>query len=66
MTIGLTKAARAALSRRGLLAGTVALAGVAGLPPGAARAQGGAYPLAEFFKPTMSGGAACQDSREVT
>ena len=67
MTIGLSKAARAALSRRGLLAGTVALAGMAALPPGVARAhgaqdQGGAYPLAEFFKPTMSGGAALSPS----
>ncbi len=62
MTIGLTKAARAALSRRGLLAGTVALAGVAALPPGVARAQDGAYPLSEFFKPTMSSGAALSPS----
>ena len=42
MTIGLTKAARAALSRRGLLVGTAALAGVAALPPGVAYAQGAA------------------------
>ena len=62
MTIGLTKAAQAALSRRGLLAGTAALAGMAALPPGVARAQGGAYPLAEFFKPTKSGGAALSPS----
>ncbi len=62
MTIGLTKAARAALSRRGLLAGTVALAGMAALPPGVARAQGAAYPLSEFFKPTMSSGAALSPS----
>jgi pimeloyl-ACP methyl ester carboxylesterase len=62
MTIGLSKAARAALSRRGLLAGTVALAGMAALPPGVARAQGGAYPLAEFFKPTRSSGAALSPS----
>ena len=62
MTIGLTKAARAALSRRGLLVGTAALAGVAALPPGVARAQGAAYPLGEFFKPTMSSGAALSPS----
>lgn len=62
MTIGLTKAARAVLSRRGLLAGTAALAGVAVLPPGVARAQGAAYPLSEFFKPTKSSGAALSPS----
>ncbi len=62
MTIGLTEAARAALSRRGLLAGTAALAGMAALPPGVARAQGAAYPLSEFFKPTMSSGAALSPS----
>jgi len=67
MTTGLSKAARAALSRRGLLAGTVALAGTAALATGVARAQGardqgGAYPLAEFFKPTMSSGAALSPS----
>ena len=62
MTTGLSKAARAALSRRGLLAGTMALAGMAVLPPGVARAQDGAYPLAEFFKPTMSSGAALSPS----
>ncbi len=62
MTIGLSKAARAALSRRGLLVGTAALAGMAALPPGVARAQGAAYPLGEFFKPTMSSGAALSPS----
>lgn len=62
MTFKLTKAARAALSRRGLLAGTVALAGMAALPPGVARAQTGAYPLGEFFKPTKSSGAALSPS----
>ena len=63
MTIGLTKAARAVLSRRGLLAGTAALAGVSMLPPGVARAQAAAaYPLSEFFKPTMSSGAALSPS----
>ena len=62
MTIGLTKAARAALSRRGLLAGTAALAAVAALPPGVARAQGAAYPLSEFFKSTKSSGAALSPS----
>ena len=67
MTSGLSKAARAALSRRGLLAGTAAMAGMAALPPGVARAngaqdQGRAYPLAEFFKPTMSIGAALSPS----
>lgn len=62
MTIGLTRAAKAALSRRGLLAGTAALAGMVALPPGVARAQAGAYPLGEFFKPTMSSGAALSPS----
>ena len=62
MTTGLTKAALAALSRRGLLIGAGALAGAAALPPGVARAQGGAYPLSEFFKPTKSGGAALSPS----
>lgn len=62
MTIGLTRAALAALSRRGLLAGAAALTGMAILPPGVARAEGGAYPLGEFFKPTMSGGAALSPS----
>ncbi|WP_332640188.1 alpha/beta hydrolase family protein [Brevundimonas sp.] len=55
---GMHKAARAALSRRGLLAGAGGLTAMAALPPGAARAQVGAYPLSEFFKPTMSSGAA--------
>jgi hypothetical protein len=41
MTSGLSKAARAALSRRGLLSGTAAMAGMAALPPGVARANGG-------------------------
>jgi len=58
----LSKAARAAVSRRGLLAGTAALAGIGLLPPGVARAQAGAYPLAEFFKPRMSSGAALSPS----
>lgn len=62
MTIGLAKAAKAALSRRGLLTGAGALAGVAALPPGVAWARSGAYPLSEFFKPTMSGGAALSPS----
>jgi dipeptidyl aminopeptidase/acylaminoacyl peptidase len=62
MTIGSTKAARAALSRRGLLAATAAMAGVAALPPGVARAQAAAYPLSEFFKPTLSSGAALSPS----
>ncbi|NJC40684.1 dipeptidyl aminopeptidase/acylaminoacyl peptidase [Brevundimonas alba] len=62
MQSGISKAARAALSRRGLLAGTAALAGVAVLPSGAARAQGAAYPLSEFFKPTLSSGAALSPS----
>jgi len=60
---GLSKAARAVLSRRGLLAGASALAGMAAFSPVAARAaaaQGapGAYPLQEFFKPVRSVGAA--------
>ncbi|WP_426027321.1 alpha/beta hydrolase family protein [Brevundimonas sp. TWP2-3-4b2] len=35
---------------------------MAALPPGVARAEGGAYPLTEFFKPTMSSGAALSPS----
>lgn len=61
MKSGLSKAARAALSRRGLLVGAGALVGgLATLPSGMARAQGaaGAYPLQEFFKPIRSVGAA--------
>ncbi|RZJ45207.1 MAG: hypothetical protein EON86_01865, partial [Brevundimonas sp.] len=59
MKSGLSKAALTALSRRGLLSGAGALSGLAALPPGVAQAmtQGGAYPLAEFFKPTRSAGA---------
>jgi len=59
---GLSKAARAAVSRRGLLGGTAALAGITLLPPGVARAQAAAYPLSEFFKPRMSNGAALSPS----
>lgn len=62
MQSGLSRAARAVLSRRGLLGGACALTAVAALPPGVARAQGAAYPLGEFFKPTMSGGAALSPS----
>jgi dipeptidyl aminopeptidase/acylaminoacyl peptidase len=58
----LSRATRAAISRRGLLAGTAALAGMAALPPGVARAQAGAYPLSEFFKPILSAGAALSPS----
>ena len=60
MKSGLSKAALRALSRRGLLAGAGALAGLASLPSGVAMAQGapGAYPLDEFFKPIRSVGAA--------
>lgn len=63
MKSGLRKAARAVLSRRGLLAGASALAGMAAFSPVAARTvatQGapGAYPLQEFFKPVRSVGAA--------
>ncbi|HEX8661684.1 MAG TPA: twin-arginine translocation signal domain-containing protein, partial [Brevundimonas sp.] len=59
---GMNKAARAVLSRRGLLGGAGALAGAAALSPGMAWAQGGAYPLSEFFKSTMSSGAALSPS----
>ncbi|WP_332657896.1 alpha/beta hydrolase family protein [Brevundimonas sp.] len=59
---GMNKAARAVLSRRGLLAAAGALTAVAALPPGVARAQARAYPLGEFFKPTMSSGAALSPS----
>ncbi|HYC68159.1 alpha/beta hydrolase family protein [Brevundimonas sp.] len=58
----LSDAARAAVSRRGLLAGAAALTGLGVLTPGLARAQGAAYPLSEFFKPTMSSGAALSPS----
>lgn len=62
MQSGFSKAARAAVSRRGLLGGTAALAGVGLLPPGVARARAAAYPLGEFFKPRMSSGAALSPS----
>lgn len=62
MTSKLTGVAKAVLSRRGLLVGTAAVAGMTALPPGVARAQAGAYPLAEFFKPTRTGGAALSPS----
>ncbi len=62
MQSGISKAARAAVSRRGLLGGACALTGVALLPPGAARAQAGAYPHGEFFKPRLSRGAALSPS----
>lgn len=62
MRSGLSKAARAAVSRRGLLGGTAALAGISVLPPGVARARAAAYPLAEFFKPTLSSDAALSPS----
>lgn len=55
----MTKTTAFALSRRGLLGGTAALAGLAAMAPTRVRAQGapGAYPLSEFFKPTRSAGA---------
>ena len=64
MKSGLGKAAPAAFSRRGLLAGTAGLAGLAALPAGAAwaRVPAGAYPLAEFFKPVKSTDAALSPS----
>ncbi|RZJ27210.1 MAG: S9 family peptidase [Brevundimonas sp.] len=54
----------AALSRRGLLAGTAGLAGLTALPSGVAWAAvpAGAYPLEEFFKPVKSTGAALSPS----
>ena len=53
MTIGLTKAAQAALSRRGLLAGAGALTGLAVMPrTAAAQAAASPYPLATFFTPS--------------
>ncbi|RYF89302.1 MAG: S9 family peptidase, partial [Caulobacteraceae bacterium] len=54
-------------SRRGLLLGAGALAGLAALPAGVARAQAqaaGAYPLQEFFKPIRSVGAALSPNGE--
>lgn len=62
MKSGLNKVANAAVSRRGVLLGTAALAGTALIAPGVARAQVAAYPLAEFFKPTKSAGAALSPS----
>lgn len=49
MTSKVSKAARAALSRRGLLAGAGAVAGACLLRPVAAAAQAAAYPLETFF-----------------
>ena len=53
MAIGLSKAARAAVSRRGLLAGACALTGLTAVSPraAAAKAAGAAYPLETFFAP---------------
>lgn len=62
MQSGFSKAARAAVSRRGLLGGAAGLAGITLLPPDVAKAQAGAYPLAEFFKPRMSSDAALSPS----
>ncbi len=59
---GLSDTALAVLSRRRLLRGTAALGAVGALPPGLARAQVAPYPLSEFFKPTMSSGAALSPS----
>jgi pimeloyl-ACP methyl ester carboxylesterase len=62
MTSGLSKAAQAFLSRRGLLVGAGAMAGAALAPAGLARAQDGAYPLADFFVPEKTRGAALSPS----
>ncbi|HEY9099175.1 MAG TPA: alpha/beta fold hydrolase [Thiobacillus sp.] len=62
MQSGFSKAGRAAVSRRGLLGGAAGLAGITLLPPDVAKAQAGAYPLAEFFKPRMSSDAALSPS----
>lgn len=62
MSSGLTRAAPTVLSRRSLLISAGGLAGMAALPAGVAHAQGGAYPLGEFFKPIMSRGAALSPS----
>lgn len=54
MKSGLSKAAQAALSRRGLLAGAGVLVGLSALP-GVSRAQGAtAYPLETFFTPSKT------------
>lgn len=60
----MTKTTAFALSRRGLLGGTAALAGLAAMAPTSVRAQGapGAYPLSEFFKPVKSTAAALSPS----
>ena len=55
MQSGLSKAARAAVSRRGLLGGVCALTAVAALRPGVARAQPATpYPLETFFTPAAT------------
>ena len=62
MKSGLSKAARIALSRRGLLAGAGALAGMAALPPRVARAQGAPYPMETFFAPSRTRAVALSPS----
>ena len=55
MQSGLSKAARAAVSRRGLLGGACALTAVAGLRPGVALAQAATpYPFEAFFTPAKT------------
>ena len=70
MTSGLNTAVRAALSRRGLLAGAGALAGIAAFRPGPAVAQAAAavtpYPLATFFAPSKTRNATLSpDGRRI-
>jgi len=70
MTSGLNTAARAALSRRRLLAGTGALAGLAAFRPLPALAQAASavtpYPLATFFAPSKTRNATLSpDGRRI-
>ena len=62
MKSGLTKAALMALSRRGLLLGAGALAGLAALPAGVARAQAAAHAMGDFFVLPKTRGAALSPS----
>lgn len=62
MACGLTRAAQAALSRRGLLLGAGALTGVVAFGPGVAAAQAAPYPLETFFTPSRTRAAVLSPS----
>lgn len=62
MACGLTRAAQAALSRRGLLLGAGALTGVVAFGPGMAAAQAAPYPLETFFTPSRTRAAVLSPS----